>query len=281
MKLKHSDQGKINLTTGMSIMLLLAGLFVLTSFYDQPKRMRLVWADEFDYKGLPDSLKWGYDIGDGCPENCSWGNNEQQYYTKNELRNARVEDGHLIIEAHREKTVTREYSSARLVSKNKGDWTYGKIEVKAKLPSGRGVWPAIWMLPTDWLYGGWPASGEIDIMEFVGYMPDSLFGTVHTTRFNHTIGTQQSKGIYCSTLSEDFHTYGIMWDEKKIDFLFDDKVYHTFTNRNEGTDAWPFDLDFHMVLNIAVGGNWGGKMGVDTSIWPQRMLIDYVRVYQY
>jgi beta-glucanase (GH16 family) len=281
MKLKHFNSDKINWRSGIQYMSLLAGLFVLTSFNELPKRMKLVWADEFNYTGLPDSLKWGYDIGDGCPENCSWGNNELQYYTEAKLKNARVEAGNLIIEAHREHTGTRDYSSARLVSKNKGDWTYGKIEVKAKLPKGRGVWPAIWMLPTDWLYGGWPASGEIDIMEHVGYAPDSLFGTVHTARFNHILGTQQSKGLYCSTLSEEFHTYGIMWDDKKIEFLFDDKVYHSFANRKEGSDAWPFDLDFHMVLNIAVGGNWGGKMGVDTSIWPQQMLIDYVRVYQY
>ena len=257
-----------------------SGWMICSSFTFPEKRMRLVWADEFDQPGLPDTAKWGYDIGDGCPGNCSWGNNELQYYTAGRLENARVKDGHLIIEAHKEHMETRDYSSARLVSKNKGDWTYGKIEVRAKLPSGRGVWPAIWMLPTDWAYGGWPASGEIDIMEFVGYMPDSLFGTVHTTRYNHILGTQQSKGQYCNTLSSEFHTYGIMWDEKKIDFLFDDKVYHTFTNRNEGSDGWPFDLDFHMVLNIAVGGNWGGKMGVDTSIWPQQMVVDYVRVYQ-
>ena len=241
---------------------------------------QLVWADEFKGTGLPDSTKWGYEKGDGCPGNCGWGNNELQYYTVGRLENARAENGNLVIEAHREKMKTREYSSSRMMSKHKGDWTYGRIEVRAKLPKGIGVWPAIWMLPTDWAYGDWPASGEIDIMEHVGYIPDSVFGTVHTKRYNGLLGTQKSKGIASKTVNTNFHTYGMEWNKDKIDFLFDDKVYHSFPNRHEGPDAWPFDLDFHLVLNMAVGGNWGGKMGVDTTIWPQQMLVDYVRVYQ-
>ena len=241
---------------------------------------KLVWSDEFDGSGLPDAKKWGYDEGDGCPSNCGWGNNELQYYTTGNPKNARVENGYLIVEAHKEKTMTRDYSSARLVSKHKGDWTYGRMAIRARLPAGRGVWPAIWMLPTDWAYGGWPSSGEIDIMEFVGYMPDSLFGTVHTKSFNHVAGTQVSKAIYSNTLSSEFHEYSIEWDAEKIRFYYDDIHYLTFTNTKEGSDAWPFDRNFHMILNVAVGGNWGGKMGVDTSIWPQRMEVDYVRVYQ-
>lgn len=242
--------------------------------------MTLVWSDEFDGHGAPDPSKWGYDTGDGCPHMCGWGNNELQYYTHDRLQNARMENGNLIIEAHRELINSRAYSSARLVSKHKGDWTYGKITARAKLPKGKGVWPAIWMLPTNWEYGGWPESGEIDIMEFVGYMPDSLFGSVHTERFNHVIGTQVTKGIYSNTLSSEFHEYGVEWNADKIDFLFDGKVFQTFHNRREGHTAWPFDKDFHVILNVAVGGNWGGKEGIDTSIWPQRMEVDYVRVYQ-
>jgi beta-glucanase (GH16 family) len=176
--------------------------------------------------------------------------------------------------------VSKEYSSARLVSKHKGDWTYGRIEARAKLPSARGVWSAIWMLPTDLMYGGWPSSGEIDIMEHVGFLPDSIFSTVHTGRFNGMLGTQQTKGIASGTLDTEFHDYAIEWDVEKIDFLFDGKVYHTFRNRYEGSDVWPFDLDFHLILNIAVGGDWGGMKGVDASAWPQQMEVDYVRVYQ-
>lgn len=241
---------------------------------------RLVWSDEFNRDGLPDPTRWDYDEGDGCPANCGWGNNELQYYTAKRLENARVENGMLLIEARREPFGNKEYTSTRLVSRGKGDWTYGRIEVRAKLPRGRGAWPAIWMLPTDWAYGNWPRSGEIDIMENVGYMPDSLFGTVHTESFNHIKGTQVSKSLYCNTLDDEFHTYGIEWTADKIDFYFDGKPYHTFTNRKTNADAWPFDQRFHLLLNIAVGGNWGGKMGVDTSVWPQIMWIDYVRVYQ-
>lgn len=246
---------------------------------EQPA-LRLVWSDEFEYAGLPDSTKWSYDFGDGCPDVCGWGNNELQYYNAGRPENARVENGRLVIEARREPTGARAYSSARLISKHKGDWTYGRVLVRAKLPTGVGVWPAIWMLSTDWAYGGWPQSGEIDIMEHVGYMPDSIFGTVHTDRFNHLMGTQKVKSIASSTLSSAFHEYGIEWNTEKIDFFFDGRRYFTFQNSHEGTGAWPFDRDFYLILNVAVGGNWGGKMGVDTAIWPQKMLVDYVRVYQ-
>lgn len=244
------------------------------------KNLRLVWSEEFNYTGLPDTTKWSYDAGDGCPNICGWGNNELQYYNIHRRENARVEKGHLVIEARREKTGSREYSSARMVSKHKGDWTYGRVAVRAKLPKGMGVWPAIWMLSTDWAYGGWPRSGEIDIMENVGYLPDSIFCAVHTERFNHLQGTQVVGGVRSTTLHSDFHEYSIEWDADKIDFFFDNQKYQTFHNKHEGIGAWPFDRDFHLILNIAVGGNWGGKMGVDTSIWPQQMLVDYVRVYQ-
>ncbi|MBL7826643.1 MAG: glycoside hydrolase family 16 protein [Saprospiraceae bacterium] len=241
---------------------------------------RLVWSDEFNGSGLPDSTKWGYDLGDGCPNICGWGNNEKQYYSKNRLENSRVENGFLVIEAHRESIGSRNFSSARMVTKNKGDWRYGRIEVRAKLPHGKGIWPAIWMLPTSWEYGGWPRSGEIDIMEFVGYNPDTVFATVHTEFYNHVKGTQKSLGIYSETLNSEFHVYAIEWDAKKIDFYFDQTKFSTFKNLGEGVNGWPFDQKFHLILNIAVGGNWGGKMGIDESIFPQKMLVDYVRIYQ-
>lgn len=243
------------------------------------EKWSLVWSDEFDYTGLPDPVRWGYDVGDGCPRNCGWGNNELQYYTEKRLENARVEDGHLIIEARKENFGSRGYTSARLVTKGKGDWLGGRIEARAKLPSGLGTWPAIWMLSTDWKYGGWPESGEIDIMEHVGYMPDSIFGTVHTKAYNHVIGTQKVKSM-CAPYAEDgFYTYAIEWNQEKIDFLVNDIRYLTFKNEGTGPNVWPFDQAFHLILNIAVGGNWGGKTGVDENIWPQRMVVDYVRVY--
>ncbi len=245
-----------------------------------PDSMKLVWSDEFDSGTMPDPTKWGYDLGDGCPEICGWGNNELQYYTDNRKENVRIEDGKLIIEARQEKMGSKDYTSARLKSKLKGDWTYGRIVARAKLPKGLGVWPAIWMLPTEWAYGEWPASGEIDIMENVGYMPDSLFGTIHTKKYNGSLGTQVTKGIFSSTLSTQYHEYEIDWNDQKIDFLFDGALFQSFRNNHEGSEAWPFDKTFHLLMNIAVGGNWGGKHGVDVAIWPQRMYVDYVRVYQ-
>ena len=239
----------------------------------------LVWADEFEIDGAPDSSRWGYDLGNGCPNVCGWGNNELQYYTQ-QPGNVRVEDGKLIIEAHRELYRGKEYTSTRLVSKNKGDWQYGYIEARAKLPSGTGTWPAIWMLPTDWAYGGWPASGEIDIMEHVGYNQGMVYGTVHTKAFNHGIGTQKGDSIAVADASDAFHVYAVDWTPQKIDFMVDGKVYNTFRNEGTGFEAWPFDKPFHILLNIAVGGNWGGAQGVDTTIWPQQMQVDYVRVYQ-
>ncbi|MES2649531.1 MAG: glycoside hydrolase family 16 protein [Bacteroidota bacterium] len=241
---------------------------------------KLVWSDEFNYTGLPDSNKWSYDKGKGCPDNCGWGNNELQYYTVKRAENARVENGKLTIEVIKEDFEGAKYTSARLASKNKGDWKYGRFEIKAKLPAGRGMWPAIWMLPTNWEYGGWPRSGEIDIMENVGYWPDSVLATVHTNSYNGSIGTQKTKGLNVKDLSTAFHVYSLEWTEDGMTFFMDDLQINHFKNDKTTIDAWPFDKAFHLLLNVAVGGNWGGKFGVDDSIFPQKFEVDYVRVYQ-
>ncbi|MBY0478661.1 MAG: glycoside hydrolase family 16 protein [Chitinophagaceae bacterium] len=271
------------ISRNQSVYFLLAALFFCSfSLYAtaQKKYKKLVWADEFNYTGLPDSLKWSYDLGRGCPQNCGWGNNELQYYTQRRKENARVENGKLIIQAHKENYQDAAYTSARLVSKNKGDWTYGRFEAKAKLPAGTGMWPAIWMLPTNWEYGGWPHSGEIDIMENVGYWPDSALGTVHTNAYNGMKGTQRTNGLRITDLSTAFHVYAIEWTPESILFFIDGKKYNEFKNEHTGKDAWPFDKAFHLLLNVAVGGNWGGKFGVDDKIFPQKMEVDYIRVYQ-
>ncbi|MBY0436531.1 MAG: glycoside hydrolase family 16 protein [Cyclobacteriaceae bacterium] len=241
---------------------------------------KLVWSDEFDTQGQPDSTRWNYDLGDGCPNVCGWGNNELEYYTS-DPKNVRVEGGTLVIEAHKEERGGKPYTSTRIVSKLKGDWLYGRIEVSAKLPRGKGTWPAIWMLSTDWKYGGWPASGEIDIMEHVGFDPGIVHGTIHTEAYNHGKGTQKEGKITVPDCMDQFHLYAINWNEDKIDFFVDDKLYHTVTrDPKEDFKGWPFDQRFHLIMNVAVGGNWGGMQGVDESIWPQRMEVDYVRVYQ-
>jgi beta-glucanase (GH16 family) len=241
---------------------------------------KLVWSDEFNNSGQPDPKKWNYDLGDGCPNVCGWGNNELEYYTS-DSRNVRVENGILIIEARKEAKGGKAYTSTRIVSKGKGDWLYGRIEVRAKLPDGLGTWPAIWMLSTDWKYGGWPASGEIDIMEHVGLDPTVVHGTIHTETYNHGKGTQKEGKIIVETAMNEMHIYAINWSRDKIDFFVDDKRYHTvIRDPKEDFRGWPFDQRFHLIMNLAVGGNWGGMKGVDESIWPKRMEVDYVRVYR-
>lgn len=253
---------------------------LISSLTGCTKQNTLVWSDEFEYTGTPDTTKWNYDLGDGCPNVCNWGNNELQYYT-NDPKNIRVENGMLIIEAHNDSLGGKSYTSTRIVSKNKGDWLYGRIEVKAKLPRGKGTWLAIWMLSTDWSYGGWPESGEIDIMEHVGFDPGVVHGTIHTKKYNHLNQTQKEGTITVADCQDAFHVYAIDWRENRIDFFVDDKLYHSvIRDTADDFNGWPFDKRFHLIMNIAVGGNWGGMQGIDDSIWPQRMEVDYVRVYQ-
>ncbi|WP_446050050.1 glycoside hydrolase family 16 protein [Zobellia laminariae] len=249
----------------------------------------LVWADEFDGTGKPKSANWAYETG-------FIRNNEAQYYTDNS-KNVRIEDGFLIIEAHKEKVTNKafvseeddnwmknkefgEYSSASLTTKDITEWKYGKISVRAKLPKGTGTWPAIWMLGENWKEVGWPKCGEIDIMEHVGYQNDSIFGTVHTESFNHNKGTEVGKSVFIEKPYDDFHEYSIEWTPEKIVFILDGTAYHQFENLNKTYAEWPFDQAFHLKLNLAIGGSWGGQKGIDDSIFPQQMIIDYARVYQ-
>jgi beta-glucanase (GH16 family) len=241
---------------------------------------RLVWSDEFETAGLPDASKWTYDVGGN-----GWGNNELQYYGEGRSENARIEGGVLVIEARREPLGGRAYSSARL--KTRAGWTYGRIEVRARLPRGRGTWPAIWMLPQKGTYGqgGWPDNGEIDIMEHVGFDPEIVHASVHTRAYNHVDRTQRTAQTPVPGAQDDFHRYAVEWTTERIRGFVDGREYFGFANErvsNAQADwrQWPFDRDFHILLNIAVGGNWGGQKGVDDSIWPQRMEIDYVRVMQ-
>lgn len=243
----------------------------------QEKNWKLVWQDEFNYKGLPDTSKWKFDT---AGNKHGWGNNEKQWYTSGRLSNARVKKGTLKITAIKEPTGDKNYSSARLNTKHTIAWQYGKIEVKAKLPAGRGTWPAIWMLGKNIDTVGWPRCGEIDIMEHVGYNKDSIFATVHTAAYNHVKGTQRSKGISAEALYTAFHVYSIEWTPEKIDFLFDGKVYNSFSNEHKSDLEWPFSQPFFLILNLAVGGNWGGKMGVDDAVFPATMEVDYVRIFQ-
>ena len=238
---------------------------------------QLVWSDEFDYNGLPNSKKWSYDTQGNTT---GWGNNEAQYYTSGQLKNSEVKDGFLYITALKENIEDKKYSSARLITKSKGDWLYGKVDVRAKLPDGRGMWPAIWMLPTDWEYGNWPASGEIDIMENVGFDPRVIVFSSHTQLYNHVQGTQKSARTTIPDCYTQFHNYSLEWEANEYRIYVDNKLYFTFRNEETGYKAWPFDKRFHLLLNVAVGGNWGGQQGIDDTIFPRSMVVDYVRVYQ-
>lgn len=244
---------------------------------EAPEGWQLVWSDEFDYSGLPDTTRWNFDTHGNS---WGWGNNEAQWYTAGELKNSMVSDGTLKIVAVRESISDKNYSSARLTTKNKGDWKYCRVEVRAKMPAGRGTWPAIWMLPTDRAYGGWPKCGEIDIMEHVGFDPDTVFSTVHTEKFNHMIGTQVGEKMGLPTATTEFHVYTTEWDENEIRSYVDGVHYFTFKNNGEGIEAWPFDQPFHLIVNLAIGGGLGGQKGIDDSLFPHTFEIDYVRVYQ-
>jgi beta-glucanase (GH16 family) len=238
------------------------------------EKWNLVWGDEFNYNGLPDSTRWNYDTGGH-----GWGNNELQYYTGKRKENARAENGMLIIEARKEKWENREYTSARLISKGKGDWKYGRIEVKALLPKGLGTWPAIWMLGST-MPLNWPDDGEIDIMEHVGFDQGRVHGSIHCKKYHHSIGTQKTGNVMIPDCSEKFHVYQVEWDADSVRVGADGNMFFRFHNERSGYEAWPFDNKMHLLLNIAVGGNWGGQKGVNENIWPQKMEIDYVRVYQ-
>lgn len=237
----------------------------------------LVWSDEFDYTGLPDNNKWSYDTAGNSN---GWGNNESQFYTKTRLSNSEVKGGFLYINALKEDYKGFKYTSARLITKSKGDWLYGRVEIKAKLPSGRGMWPAIWMLPTDWSYGGWPASGEIDIMENVGYNPYVIVASAHTFSYNHVLGTQKSNTLSIPDCYDQFHVYALEWEANEYRVYIDSTLCFAFENEGTGYKVWPFDKRFHLLLNVAVGGNWGGAQGIDDTIFPRSMIVDYVRVYQ-
>jgi len=247
-----------------------------------PSFYHLVWSDEFskDPDGLPDPAKWSYEVG-------FVRNHESQYYTKERLENARIEKGQLIIEGRKEEyaipgngTATAHYTSAALETVGKSDWLYGRIEVRAKLPAGKGVWPAIWMLGISEKDKsvGWPKCGEIDIMELVGKEPNHIYGTLHYLMEDGKNGADQGM-LETENPSDDFHLYAVEWDADRIDFFCDGKRYQTALLEKAGKgDNNPFRRPHFLLLSFALGGDWGGP--IDDAVLPQQLLIDYVRVYQ-
>jgi len=234
-----------------------------------------VWSDEFNTPGLPDTSKWSNEVG-------LIRNNELQYYTNRRIENTHIDDTTLIIESRKESYQGASYTAASLISRFKGDWQYGRIEVRAQIPTGKGSWPAIWMMPSENIYGGWPYSGEIDIMENVGYEPTNIYTTAH---FYGTDGTgHQSNGSHVTRDApyDTFYTYAIEWTPDKIDWFIDDVKVYTYL-KPTGADyrLWPFNERFYLILNLAIGGTWGALQGIDPSIFPLKFYIDYVRVYKW
>ncbi|MFN2099790.1 family 16 glycosylhydrolase [Altererythrobacter sp. MF3-039] len=247
-----------------------------------PPGYDLVWSDEFNDGERPDPQRWAYDTHRNAH---GWYNDELQYYAANRIENARLENGRLIIQAHHETLLDRsdhggqEYSSARLFTQGRAAWTYGFYEIRAKLPCARGTWPAIWLLPED-PDVKWPVGGEIDIMEHVGYDPGVIHHSVHTKAFNFDKGTQRTASHELETACRAFHRYQLLWTPEVLLFGVDDAPKFAFRKQRSGNSRWPFDKPMHLILNIAVGGKWGGRKGVDEESLPASMEIDHVRVYQ-
>lgn len=263
----------------------LAAVFLLTLFVmtsaAKADEWQLVWSDEFDGDAL-DMNKWSYQLGDGSADGLTgWGNNEAEYYQEG---NAVVKDGFLSLIAKEEKVKGYKYTSARLRTKGKGDWTYCRVEIRAKMPIGQGLWPALWMYPSESVYGGWAASGEIDMVEYLGHEPNKVHGTLH---FGGKWPQNQHKGksytLKSGDFHSDFHLFAFEWEEGEMRWTVDGTLYQT-----QGKGDWwssggdfpaPFDQDFYLIMNLAVGGNWPGYPDATTQ-FPQELVIDYVRVYQ-
>jgi len=236
----------------------------------ESKTWKLIWSDEFDYTGLPDPAKWSYERG-------LIRNHELQFYTEGRRENARVENQRLIIEARKEAWEGSAFTSASIHTLGKAEWTYGRIEVRAKLPSARGTWPAAWTLGTIFPKTGWPLCGEIDIMEHVGYDPGAIHGNVH---FGAPDYFNANGCIQVDSATTGFHVYAIEWDAEKIAYFTDGICYFVFAKKDAPDGRWCYDHPHYLILNLAVGGAWGGKEGVDETAFPQRYEIDYVRVYK-
>lgn len=256
-------------------MLLLGCGCLLTATAQTLPGWKLVWADEFSQAdgGAPDSSKWGYEIGGS-----GWGNNELEYYTSR-TNNARIEHGQLVIEARQENFSGKNYTSARLLTKGKWSWTYGRMEARIQIPRGQGIWPAFWMLGDNIDSVRWPTCGEIDIMENIGAETNIVHGTIHGPGYSDDSAIGGPCKLPGTAFADDFHVYAVEWETNRIRWFMDGQPYFTATPASlpHGT-AWVFHQPQFLIMNLAVGGNWPGKPNSSTA-FPQRMLVDYVRVY--
>lgn len=247
-------------------------LVCLSCFGFKPTERNLVWSDEFNYEGIPDPKKWNYETGNGCPKNCGWGNNETQIYSSDKS-NVFVEKGLLVITAVKKDNT---WTSGKLTTKAKADFTYGRIEFSAKLPAGKGGWPALWMLGDSFSSAGWPACGEIDVMEHVGRDLGIVQSVIHSpSSYGNTVNLGRTP---VKTFDKEFHIYAVDWKKDRIEFYVDDINFYTYKPTEKNDKTWPFDKPFYIIMNIAVGGNLGGP--TDPALSQIKMEVDYVRVFQ-
>jgi beta-glucanase (GH16 family) len=232
---------------------------------------RLVWNDEFEEGTAPSRLRWNYEEG-------RVRNHELQYYTVDRRENARIENGDLVITGRREPYRGADYTSASLTTRGHCTFTYGKVEIRAKVPRGRGTWPALWFLGAD-PGARWPMCGEVDLMENVGFDPDKLHFTVHTGAFNHVKKTQRGTTVVLERPLEGYHRYGLIWTHERIEFFLEGEKVYEFANDGKGKADWPFDSPMYLLINLALGGDWGGAKGMDDSALPAEFRVDYVRVW--
>lgn len=245
-------------------------LFIANFCLAQQTKRKLVWEENFSEPVLNESV-WNFELGDGCPNLCGWGNNERQVYT---TKNHEIKNGNLIIHAKKE---GNSYTSTKITTKDKKIFQYGRMEARAKLPVGHGIWPAFWMLGQNISQVGWPKSGEIDILEYIGREPHMVFTTLHTQdSHGNTINTKKTS---FPNIEEGFHVFALDWTKDKMDFFVDDILVYTFQPEIKNENTWPFDKPFYFILNVAIGGNFGGP-AVDDTVFPQDFIVDYIRVYQ-
>jgi beta-glucanase (GH16 family) len=248
--------------------------------YDAPSSYAgytLAWSDEFDGSSLPADV-WSYETGDGCPGLCGWGNNELEYYTA-PPNNLFLQDGKMIIEAKAETFGGKNYTSSRIKTQGKKTFKFGRIDVRAILPATKGLWPGLWLMPQDNVYGNWPTSGEIDMMESIGSEPAKVLGTAHFGPGPNSTFISRNYILSGASFHEEFHVFSIEWEQDQIRWYVDNNLFSTVSKADVGSAIWPFNESFYLIVNLAVGGNLPGNPDASTYL-PQWLIVDYIRVYQ-
>jgi len=248
--------------------------------YDAPTSYpgyTLAWSDEFAGPAL-NTTDWSFENGDGCPAVCGWGNNELEYYT-DRPQNLFFQDGKMIIEARKEAYAGKNYTSSKILTRGKKTFKFGRFDIRAKLPKDKGIWPALWLLPQANIYGGWPKSGEIDLMEMIGHEPNRTYGTLHFGPGPGSTQLGRNFTLPSGIFNDEFHVFSLEWKQDQIKWLVDGVAYSTYTKADFGANNYPFNEDFFFIINMAVGGNWPGNPDASTYL-PQWLIVDYIRVYQ-